>query len=251
MKKKRAKKSRFYFDEKVENAIVRYNKEEDNIIKNKIYNEEIKYAIEKLAENIINTFKFPYIQEKFSNKKADVVSHIMLNLDKYDINKGKAYSYFGQAAKNYLIISNNNSYKKLKTDFSISESEEDEQSDKDVFEIEDYHITSKNAQTDKQDFIKLLVKYLDKNLNKIFRKTREIHIANAIVQLLQNYDIFIENFNKKSLYILIKEMTGCKAIYITRVLNKIKNIYVILREEYNQNGHISLEYKQTSKKKSM
>ena len=56
-KKKRAKKKKnYYFTQLTENAIIRYNKSDDPHLKNKIYNDHIAYAFDKLCENIIHTF---------------------------------------------------------------------------------------------------------------------------------------------------------------------------------------------------
>jgi hypothetical protein len=220
----------------VEKAIVQYNTEEDSIVRNQIYNEYIKYALEKLAENIINTFKFPYITDKFTNKKADVVSHLILNLGKYDASRGKAYSYFGQAAKNYLIINNVGNYKKLKTDLSLDhESSHDDEHD--VLEIEDHHVVGQNTKGDNQEFLKQVIVYLENNIDTMFKKQRELKIANAIIQLLQNYES-IENFSKKNIYIMIRDMTNYKATHITRVLDKIRIVYSDLREQYLSTGYI-------------
>ena len=53
--------SRYYFTMTTEKAIIRYNNAEDNhVLRNKIYNEHIRKAFEKLVENIIHTFKFYY-----------------------------------------------------------------------------------------------------------------------------------------------------------------------------------------------
>jgi len=238
MKKTRKKRGRFYFDTEVEKAIVLYNSEADPIVRNQIYNESIKYALEKLAENIINTFKFPYIPDKFTNKKADVVSHLILNLNKYDETKGKAYSYFGQAAKNYLIINNDSNYKKLKTDMSIHVEEGTSENDANVFEIEDHHIVNDNIKENYQRFIEELIGYLDSNIKTMFKKPNEVKIANAVIQLLQNYDS-IENYSKKNIYIMLRDMTNCKATQITGVLDKIRNIYTNAKEEYMNKGHIS------------
>ena len=56
----RKKKSKVYFGKDVQDAIIRYNLSEDFDIKNKIYQNEIHKAFDKVAENIINTFKFMY-----------------------------------------------------------------------------------------------------------------------------------------------------------------------------------------------
>ena len=58
IKKKRRPKSKNYFTQDTENAIVRYNNEPDSEIRSKIYESEIHYAFFKLTQNIIHTFKF-------------------------------------------------------------------------------------------------------------------------------------------------------------------------------------------------
>ena len=54
-------KKKLYFGPEVQDAIVRYNTSENPSKKNKIYQEEIHKAFDKLAENVINTFKFSYL----------------------------------------------------------------------------------------------------------------------------------------------------------------------------------------------
>ena len=51
-----------------------YNKCKNQKEKNKIYNEGIKYPFEKLAENVLNTFKFTYFDVPKSDIKKEVVS---------------------------------------------------------------------------------------------------------------------------------------------------------------------------------
>ena len=108
-----------YFDENVQDAIIEYNsldQTKDVSMRNKIYQERIHKAFDKLAENIINTFKFTYFDYGFEDVKHEVVAFMVMNIHKYDHTKGsKAFSYFSIVAKNYLILHNNNNYKKLKT----------------------------------------------------------------------------------------------------------------------------------------
>ena len=65
MKRKRKKKSKIYFGTPVHDAIVEYNHSEDITFRHKIYTEEIHPAFMKLAENIINTYKFSYFDQAF------------------------------------------------------------------------------------------------------------------------------------------------------------------------------------------
>ena len=110
------KKRKVYFGQEVQDAIVEYNSSERASERNVIYGKRIHAAFDKLAENIINTFKFTYFDYGFNDIKHETVAFMVMNMHKYDHTKGsKAFSYFSVVAKNYLILHNNNNYKKLKT----------------------------------------------------------------------------------------------------------------------------------------
>ena len=103
--------SRYYFTMTTEKAIIRYNNAEDNhVLRNKIYNEHIRKAFEKLVENIIHTFKFYYFDVSSEEVKHEVVSFLVMNMHKFKEGKGRAFSYFSIVAKNYLILNNNKNY---------------------------------------------------------------------------------------------------------------------------------------------
>ena len=79
--------------------------------------------------------------------------------------------------------------------------------------------------------------YFDKNINLIFKRKRDINIAFSVLELMkQTHEI--ENFNKKALYILIREMTGSNTQHITRVVNQMKQQYLLLNTEYQKVGSI-------------
>ena len=82
-----------------------------------------------------------------------------------------------------------------------------------------------------------MVKYFEKNINNLFRNKRDIHVAYAIIELLKRRDE-IENFNKKALYILIREMTNIETSYITKVVNVFKKEYKYLLNEFENKGII-------------
>ena len=168
-KKKKAKKKP-YFGIDVQEAIVRYNaldQEKQQVERNKIYGQEIHKAFDKLAENIINTFKFTYFDCKFEDVKHEVVAFLVMNIHKYDHTKGsKAFSYFSIVAKNYLILHNNANYKKLKIHDKID-------------------VLNKHWANDKSDDLKDIaeevIRYFDINITTIFKKKRDIDIAHAIL----------------------------------------------------------------------
>ena len=74
--------------------IIAYNKCKNQKEKNKIYNEGIKYPFEKLAENVLNTFKFTYFDVPKSDIKKEVVSAMVEKMHMFKEGKGKSFFLF-------------------------------------------------------------------------------------------------------------------------------------------------------------
>ena len=225
---------RYYFNQDTENAIIRLNNETRPHMKERIYNEHIRTAFEKLAENIIHTFKFYYFDVPSEDVKHEVVSFLYMNIHKFTEGKGKAFSYFSIVAKNYLIRHNNNNYKRMK-----------QHDGEDVMDYKRDPITelrSKEARTMKMEYIEQLAEYWRHNLSTVFKRKKDLDVANAVVELIDMREN-IDNFNKKALYILIREMTGSNTQHITRVINVMRKHHNKLQQTYLSTG--SVETKQT------
>tara|TARA_B100000287_G_scaffold311489_1_gene294777 strand:- start:2431 stop:3150 length:720 start_codon:yes stop_codon:yes gene_type:complete len=224
MPRKKSKK-KLYFGEEQQNAIIEYNSNPENYtLRNKLYSETIHAAFDKLAENIINTFKFTYFDDGFNDVKHEVVAFMVMNIHKYDHTKGsKAFSYFSIVAKNYLILHNNNNYKKYKTHDDIKvlnrKPNDDISSDMDIFTDE-------------------LIDLFEDRVPTLFKRKKDIDVAYAVIQLMRTREE-IENFNKKALYILIREMTDVETSHITKVTNVLKKHYKKALEEFSRHGTIT------------
>lgn len=227
--RKRKPKQKVYFSKETENAIVLYNNTEDVILKNEIYNTHIHAAFDKLAENIIHTFKFYHFDVSHEDVKQEVISFLIEKINKYSQDKGKAFSYFSIVAKNYLIAHNNTNYylKQKKRDITAIDSERNI--------INEFTKATKNEET--YDFTEEFVVFLEKNIDKLFIKQKDMEIADAVKDLFKNREN-IENYNKKALYILIRERTNVKTQNITAVINSIKKIYMRLYGIFNETGSI-------------
>ena len=229
MVKPKKKTKNYYFDQITENAIIRYNNTDDARLKNKIYSEHISYAFDKLAENIIHTFKFYYFDVPSEQVKHEVVSFLVMNMHKFKEGKGKAFSYFSIVAKNYLILHNNKNYKNYKIH--------------DKMDVLDYSSNIKESQTKShvanfnKDYVTEMLDYWDNNLTNIFRRQKDILVADAVLEMFRRREN-IENFNKKALYILIREMTGSKTQHITRIVNVMKKYNVQLLREFQNTGQL-------------
>lgn len=233
---RRSRLGKVYFTADTDEAIVLYNKCTDEFEREILFRERIHAPLDKLAENVINRFKFPYIDGTFEDIKNQVVSFLVFNLGKYTQDKGKAFSYFSVVAKNYLILQNNNAYRDEIRNTSLTEDIGEKTFSLDEMLSVNPEIEENKA--DAKDMINLLVQYWDFNLTKIFKKKRDIEIATAVVELLRRSNS-IENFNKKSLYVLIREMTNNKTVHITKVINKMKVHVLEQMKEYRKTGHLS------------
>ena len=219
----------YYFNIGTEKAIIRYNKTDDARLKNKIYSEHISYPFDKLAENIIHTFKFYYFDVPSEQVKHEVVSFLVMNMHKFQEGKGKAFSYFSIVAKNYLILHNNKNYKNYKIH--------------DKMDVLDYGSNIREAQDRyevaefNQEYVKEMLHYWDNNLTNIFKRQKDILVADSVLEMFRRKDN-VENFNKKALYILIREMTGSKTQHITRIVNVMKKYNTQLMIEFQNTGQI-------------
>jgi|TARA_B100000287_G_scaffold205506_1_gene193860 hypothetical protein len=224
---------RYYFHQGTEDAIIRHNKEERAYIRERIYNEHIRTPFEKLAENIIHTFKFYYFDVPSNDVKHEVVSFLYMNMHKFTEGKGKAFSYFSIVAKNYLILHNNNNYKRMKQH--------------DGEEVTDYKrdaISEESAKENREvkiEYLTQLADYWRNNLTTVFKRKKDLDVANAVVELIDMKDS-IDNFNKKALYILIREMTGSNTQHITRVINVMKKHHTQLQKAYLATGSIETRW---------
>ena len=224
---------RYYFNQGTEDAIIRHNKETRPFMRERIYNEHIRVPFEKLAENIIHTFKFYYFDVPSEDVKHEVVSFLYMNIHKFTEGKGKAFSYFSIVAKNYLILHNNNNYKRMKQH--------------DGEEVTDYkrdpvtEMRGIDTKSMKSEYIVLLADYWRNNLTTVFKRKKDLDVANAVVELIDMRDN-IENFNKKALYILIREMTGSNTQHITRVINVMKKHHWELQKNYLHSGSVETKF---------
>jgi hypothetical protein len=232
----RKRKNKRYFTNITEIAINAYNKCDDYTLRNKIYNRFIHKAFDKLAENAIHTWKTYYFDVPYEDVKANVVAFLNEKIHKFTDDKGKAFSYFTVIARNYLFNENNANYARMKSKEDISLIDTSRNITNEV-------VRQNNVET-KSDFIDQYVEYIDYNLFDIFSKDRDRKIADSINELFRTrHDLY--SYNKKALYILIRERTGVHTQYITKVVGRLKLIFSELLTEYNKDGYLPMDYKLT------
>ena len=215
---KKKKKGVQYFTKETEDAIILYNNTTDSEIRSRLYNDKIHYAFFKLTENIIHTFKFYYTEvDNITDLQHEVITFLLSKIHLFKPEKGaKAFSYFGTIAKRYLILSNQKNYKKRVDTAPIEILEESEN--------HSYNLDESSYNERLSSFIDLYIEHCTQNIYILFPKEYDAQIADAILELFrkrENLDIF----NKKALYIYIREIIDVKTPKITKIANQLYDIF--------------------------
>lgn len=225
---KQKKNKKVYFGPEVDLSIAKYNKEEDYMNRSMIYQREIKQPMEKLVENIIHTFKFYYTDNvPLDQVQHEVVSFLVERLHKFDPSKGsKAFSYFGMIAKNYCILKNKKNYKKLVENKRI-----------DLDGSIDLEQEDRDDQPDLDHFFKQYLAYWDNNVCLYYKKEKDQRLAEAFLDLFRKRER-IDIFNKKALYIYIREMTNANTQQITKIVKEMKSRWKQMYSDYIELGYV-------------
>lgn len=238
-------KSGIYFTQETEDAIVRYNNSEDQEFKSLLYSREIHPAFLKLTENIIHTFKFYYTDvENLEDLQHEVITFLLSKLHLFDQSKGaKAYSYFGTIAKRYLIVYNNKNYKKLKQSLNVGDIILREESlptfTPELVYDEDQQVDS--LYRDNLSFyMDVYVDVCTEHIFEMFPNDLDARIADAVLELFRKRDN-LQLYNKKALYLYIREIVDVKTSQITKVTKILNDIFQLGYRDYLDRGVITVE----------
>ena len=239
----RKKASSNYFTKETEDYIVLYNNSNDPVYRAKIFTDHIYMPFYKLAENIIHTFKFYYMDgDTVEDVQQEVIWFLLEKLKLYKKDKGKAYSYFGTIAKRYLIASNQKNYKKRMELLSL-ENLNIEQEDGEYVYGDTVDHTNKNPETllveateDSNAFLDAYVEHCTDKIYELFPNQEDAQVADAILNLFRKREK-ISIFNKKALYIYIREIIDVKTPKITKIADKLHVIFKTQYIFYLENGY--------------
>ena len=231
MVRKRRKKSKNYFTQDTENAIVLYNNTKDPEIRSKIYEREIHFAFFKLTQNIIHTFKFYHTDvENLEHLQHEIITFLLSKMHLFDPSRGaKAYSYFGTIVKRWLILYNTKNYNKKIKKVEVDVLTKDGSN-------HSYKIGDEVIKSDLDKYMDIFIEYVSENIFDLFPKKNDAQIADAILELFRKRES-LEVFNKKALYIYIREMVDVKTPKITKIADKLHTIFKSQYIFYLENGY--------------
>ena len=178
--RKRRKKSKNYFTQETEDAIVLYNNTKDSDIRSKIYEQKIHYAFFKLTQNIIHTFKFYHTDvENLEHLQHEIITFLLSKIHLFDPSRGaKAYSYFGTIVKRWLILYNTKNYNK-----KIKKTPVEDLSKEGSDYV--YSMGEDSVKSDLDKYVDIYVDYVSENLFELFPKGNDAAIADAILELFR------------------------------------------------------------------
>ncbi len=223
--KKKKRNKNYYFTKIHEEAVVKYASTEDIKIRTDLYIELIEPAFSELVDKIIYTYKFTTLPN-IDVLKDECKIWLTTILDKYDPNKGsKAFSYFSVITKNWFIHRVKKNSQKTRREINYDDITKD---------LEQEHLSARNPyETRREDaeFWHYLWKEIE-TWEAEDLKPNEQKVLYAVRVLLEKSNE-IEIFNKKAVYLYLRELTGLNTKQVVNNLNKLRSRYHAFKKTWN------------------
>ena len=226
-KKNRKKSKRLYFTEVHEQAIVDYCDTSDRYVKSQLYVQYIQPAFDEMVDKIVFTYKFNTLPN-IDFLREECKAWLVTILDKYDPNRGsKAFSYFSVITKNWFIHKVKKTTKRLKTEIVIDN----------MTIVEERLVTYNTYISDRQheEFFRHLLENVNDWLDEA-EKPNDIKVLKAIKTLFEHSNE-IEIFNKKAIYLYMREITSLNTKQIASSLSRLRLRYRTFKGKW-ENGKI-------------
>ena len=222
--KKRTRRKNHYFTSDHEEAIVRYARSSCQRERTELYVEYIQPAFNEMVDKIVFTYKFTNLPNCDSLREECKI-WLMTILDKYDPNKGsKAFSYFSVITKNWFIhkVKRQQKRNKREVDYdNISKAYEEE-----FLSTSESYITNR----EEEEFWKLFYKELQ-SWDVAQMKENDLKVYKAINILFESKED-IDIFNKKAIYLYLREITGLNTKQIVNSLKKFRKKYYSFKDDW-------------------
>ncbi len=227
-KKRRSKaKKNYYFTQVHEDAIIQYTKSNCMRERTQLYVEYIGPAFNEMVDKIVFTYKFTNLPNCDSLREECKI-WLMTILEKYDPSKGsKAFSYFSVITKNWFIHKVKKQQKKNLREVeldNISKSHEEE-----FLSTTESYITER----EEDEFWKMFYEEIQ-SWDESQMKDNDLKVYKAINILFESKEE-IDIFNKKAIYLYLREITGLNTKQIVNSLKKFRKRYSTFKNDW-ENG---------------
>jgi hypothetical protein len=229
MKKRRKRRKNHYFTQIHEDAIVEYAKIRCNKRRTVLYVQFIRPAFNEMVNKIIFTYRFTTLPN-IDSLRDECKVWLTTILDKYDPNKGsKAFSYFSVVTKNWFIHKVKQNSRRARKEIYLE----------DMLNQLEEQVISKEKQYDQvreeQEFWNnFFIELADWDGDML--KENEKKVLKAVKILFESSED-IDIFNKKAIYLYLREITGLNTKQVVNNLNKLRKKYRVFKNKW-ESGEI-------------
>tara|TARA_B100000287_G_scaffold204210_1_gene192704 strand:- start:370 stop:1056 length:687 start_codon:yes stop_codon:yes gene_type:complete len=223
--KKKKRKNNYYFTSETEEAIVSYSRSDCKQIRENLYRDKIQPAFDELVDKIVYTYKFTSL-ENIDFLKDDCKIWLTTILGKFDPKKGtKAFSYFSVVTKNWFTHKAKKQTQKNKREINYDDM---------IKESDLINASDEKSYEEKQEEAEFWMHLLSEveSWDRPNLRENEKCVLNAVLTLMKNIDQ-IEIFNKKAIYLYLREITGLNTKQIVSSLNKMRERYGTFKKKWD------------------
>jgi len=222
-KRKKKKGKSYYFDLNVQNKIIEYQNSKCSQEKDKLYEYHIFPAFDDLVQSLVSVYGFKSTNEDINHLKSDCVTFLFETIHKWSPDKGtKAFSYFNVVAKNWLTIQRRRLLKNQRRSAYIDDP--DSLNSKEKSELYDREYIDSDALMNKKNetFKKIIemINYVEDQL----KDENDIKCCFAIKKVFNSIEE-LEFFNKRAVFVYLREISGLNSSELSSSLSNIRKIY--------------------------
>ena len=201
----------------------------------KIFNSILRPVFSKMIESIMRRYKLYVPNEESGDTFNDTLSFLITKMDRYDEDKEtKAYSYYGNICKNYIIGKIQQYDKSLVRNPSY----DDDDSDIDIMNDNKYVSPNDPGTKVAKEIVNRLIKQFTVMTDEPYNydlKENEVKLGKALANLLENWDYVISTdgsnkLNKNAILLFLREQTGLDTKGIRDNMKKFKNEFLIIKK---------------------
>jgi hypothetical protein len=215
-----------YFTQVHEDAIVEYVATNDIKRRTELYVNLIGPALNEMVDKIVFTFKFTNLPN-IDHLRDECKIWLVTILDKFDTSKGrKAFSYFSVITKNWFIAQTKKRAKKRRTEVELQEMSR---------EVELRHLSVENTYDEEREvaeFIQSLKEEMkfwgSDDMNE--KEEKVLKAVQMLIDEAENIDIF----NKKAVYLYLREITGMNTKQVVGGLKNMRKKYLLFRKDWDK-----------------
>ena len=226
-KRRKKRTANYYFTAVHEQAIIKYTNTDCLEERTELYIKYIGPALNEMVDKIVFTYKFTNLPN-CDALRDECKIWLMTILDKYDPSKGsKAFSYFSVITKNWFIhkVKRQQKRNRREIDFETLPKRFEEE----FLSTDDSYLTYREEEEFWSHFYKELQSWDESQM-----KDNDLRVYKAITILFESKED-IDIFNKKAIYLYLREITGLNTKQIVNSLKKFRKKYSTFRQEW-ENG---------------